>query len=151
MKISHRKVIITEKDGKKIYNYLQCKCGADKNPTSAYCKACQREVNKSQIKAAKLKKEYIEVEKMSKSMCTLIQYDNRGAVKVAKSKLIEFVDRIEKRNGWASMEEIFVEMITLFNFFGKECYLDTLSTGKQISSMWSFLKEKRNEYEKRKI
>ena len=55
----------------------------------------------------------------------------------------EFVNRIEKRNGIASIQEIFVEMISLYNDYGtsyEDRVVDTYPVNKQLEYMWNKLK-----------
>lgn len=55
----------------------------------------------------------------------------------------DFVNKIEKRNGMASIEEIFVEMITLFYDYGlsiDDKLIDKYPVNKQLTFMWNKLK-----------
>lgn len=55
----------------------------------------------------------------------------------------QFVNRIEKRNGIASIQEIFVEMISLYNDYGtsyEDRVVDTYPVNKQLEYMWNKLK-----------
>ena len=61
--------------------------------------------------------------------------------------LVEFVNKIERRNGLASLEDIFVDLITLFNYFGCNQDIDPLPTDTQLSMMWNFIKEYKNKIE----
>ena len=58
-----------------------------------------------------------------------------------RKNLFEFVNKIERRNGLASMEDIFVDMITLFNYYGCNQDIDILPTGIQLQMMWEFLRD----------
>lgn len=72
---------------------------------------------------------------------------NHSKSKLTNEKIIndinDFVNKIEKRNGMASVQEIFVEMITLFYDYGLNAddkVIDTLSVNKQLEHMWNKLK-----------
>lgn len=114
-KIRDDKVVI---DGR--HYYIMCKCGKEKESLrSVYCNECFRNYTH--------KKKYSE--------------DNRE-IDFYTNKLIKFVDKIERRNGICSLEDIFVEMIDLFNYFYLNSSLDTrLSAGKQLTFMWEYIKE----------
>ena len=47
------------------------------------------------------------------------------------------------RGGLASIYEIYVELITLYNHFGRQSSIDTFDTNKQLSIMWKVLKRKK--------
>jgi hypothetical protein len=60
---------------------------------------------------------------------------------INKNDIKNFVERIERRNGLASLHEIFVEMITLYNESGLAGRpIDTLPVNKQLSYMWEKLR-----------
>jgi len=61
--------------------------------------------------------------------------------KYYKNLLFNFVNRIERRNGLASLEDMFVDMITLFNYYGCNKDIDKLPTNLQLKAMWDFLRE----------
>lgn len=104
-------------------HYYKCpKCGDDKKLLSIYCPACY----KAKYGSKRINKEY---------------------EKLLEDSLIEFVNRIEDRSGMASMYEIFVELITIYNHF---CYfneMDSLEPTDQIILMWSMIKKEKNKIE----
>lgn len=107
-------------EGGKRY-YKICKCGKVKERyKNSYCLSCSNEYSKKQL--------------------------NKNNEKF----LIEFVDRIERRGGIASMEDIFVSMITLYNYWGYNKKINALPTKIQLSIMWEFLKEKRKKIKYKK-
>jgi ribosomal protein L37E len=57
-----------------------------------------------------------------------------------REHLLEFIPRILDRNGMASFEEIFLEMITLSNHFCLQKHYINVPPDKQISNMWRELK-----------
>lgn len=77
--------------------------------------------------------------------------------------LIKFVDRIESRKGMASIEEIFVEMITIAQYFlqmdsydrythkvGSRLGENYMRPNKQLERMWKDLQILANQYKKNK-
>lgn len=56
-------------------------------------------------------------------------------------ELIEFVDKIQSRDGWCSLEEIFVELITIHTGCFNEYSYSHKNTSDQIKLMWKDLKE----------
>lgn len=62
--------------------------------------------------------------------------------------LKEFVNRVEDRNGFVSLDEIFVELITLYQYFGNNYVIDSLSVREQIIYMWQYLKVKKLIYDR---
>ena len=97
---------------KKIYSICR-KCNKDKKASStSVCSSCAREYRLSK------KKDMTEVNK----------------------KIYEFVSRVEKRNGMASGDEIFVELITLFYETNPVNTYDKLSVKKQVERMYIHLK-----------
>lgn len=55
------------------------------------------------------------------------------------SELINFVNKVNRRGGLASIEDIFVDMITIYNKYCNPSKLDTMETGTQLSMMWQHL------------
>lgn len=78
---------------------------------------------------------------MSKHLCGLCNRFNRyrGIDVEDVTYLKSFIQRIENRNGWASMEEVFIELITLNNIFGHNKFIDELTPPKQLESMYKNL------------
>ena len=99
------------------YNVLCPKCGADdKRLRTPYCKNCSKEYDKA-------------------------HRDYKSETK-SKEELIEFVDRVNNRNGMVSMNEMFVELITLFHYYyDSRGVLDQLTPSQQIEMMWKYIKE----------
>lgn len=62
--------------------------------------------------------------------------------------LIEFVDRIESRGGLASREEIFIEMLDLYDQFLKAFAYDGLNLYKQLESIYRDLKKESDSIKK---
>lgn len=143
--------------GKRKYFYYQCpKCGADKNLKSSYCPDCQRiSTKKHTIKVKKHKEIEIDSEVIgsdfSKADSTLENYLNHSDIINEKINLINWVNKIERRGGLASMEDIFVHMIGFYNYFGKEGVIDTLPTSKQLEIMWDFVRGRRDEFSKQEL
>lgn len=133
------------REGDKIY-YRICKCGLEKESyKKPMCNFCSKEYqkfrneqrNKYNVKIKDL------VVKGKGGDKTLDRKKNFWS-----NKLIEFVNRIERRNGLASMEDIFVDMITLFNYYGCNQDIDILPTGIQLQMMWEFLRDYKKKIEK---
>ena len=120
---------ITNKTKNKIYNdCLDCGIPTRSgNNVRGYCNSCYH------------KRQQLVVNKRIKN------------VDEAIDTMIEFVDRIERRNGMASMEEVFVELIGHYNTFGNEYKYDKLSTNLQLEAMYDHLKKQRNKLLKRKL
>ena len=59
--------------------------------------------------------------------------------------LIEFVDRIRRRGGLASLDDIFVKLITIHTKYYPIIGMDQLSAEKQLSKMWIGVQKKRDE------
>lgn len=120
-------------DGK--YYYKNCRCGVEKNSLkSSYCANCQRKIaNISKTRSGELR-EFLKKEITVEKQCS------GGELRRNKRHLIEFVDRIESRGGYASMSEVFIELITLFNFFGRTQNIDSLSPDTQLQFMWGTIK-----------
>lgn len=97
-------------DGK--YYSKTCKCGALKdNFKSKLCNKCG-------------------VEKLA---------SRTRVTKEQSNKLINFVEKIRRRNGLASIEDIFVEMIGIYNTYCNPSKLDYMDTNTQLSMMWEHL------------
>lgn len=103
-------------NGKVRYYYEECVCGVKKNPKSSYCPSCNKENFKVRIPIDR-------------------------TIDEVKSK--EFVDRIMKRNGMCSTNELFVELIDIheMNFY-MLTGIDELEPREQLLEMWNKLKEK---------
>jgi uncharacterized protein YggL (DUF469 family) len=55
----------------------------------------------------------------------------------------EFVDRIEARNGWATDNEVFVELIGLYVKYDDSGKIDKMNAKDQLLYMWSEIKKLR--------
>ena len=104
------------KIGKYYYYYLCPRCGSDdKRLRSKHCKACRQEYEKT----------------------LRSNFEPRS-----KEQIIEFVNRINKRNGMACLSEICVELITLFySHYQSMGILDQLKPSQQVEMMWKYLNE----------
>lgn len=110
--------------------YTKCpRCGGDKSLRTPYCKICQKERRKEpkkiKVEGAKVKLEAI-----------------LSDVVIKENELIQFYERLEKRDFWCSDYELYVDLITLFNFFGSGNGIDTLPPMMQLQYMWEVLKRK---------
>ena len=135
------------KENGKIY-YRICKCGLEKESYKmSMCRECNREYLNHRNRSKKLYDIEIKdlVRKGKDGDRTLIRKKNFWS-----NKLIDFVNKIEKRNGLASIEEIFVDMITLFNYYGCNQDIDILPTDLQLSMMWQYLRDKKKNIENKK-
>lgn len=133
------------------YYYKNCnKCGSVKSSyKSSYCSECQRETAKRKKDTTNELLQSLEKTGHSRKESN----DSTLFNDVVRKKtfydkmLIEFIDRIERRSGIASMEDIFVTMITLYNFYGSNKSLDHLQTNLQLEMMWELLKDKKKRIE----
>lgn len=134
------------KENGKVY-YRICKCGVEKESYKmSMCRECNRDYlnHRNKTKRAAYDVEVKDlVRKGRGGDKTLVRKKNFWI-----NKLTDFVNRIEKRGGWASIEEIFVEMITLFNYYGCNQDIDVLPTDLQLSMMWNHLKNCKKKIEK---
>ena len=55
--------------------------------------------------------------------------------------LNEFVMRVNSRNGWVSLEELFIDLIDLFQLFGNFFWIDRMDTKDQLKFMWIYLQK----------
>lgn len=105
---------------KKNYKYIYSvclKCGVDKNPNqSGWCRECS---NAAARRKTQLKNE----------------------IKVSRKDIIKFVEKIERRNGLASIKDIYVDLITLHSHLRKGRELDHLEPAEQLQIMYSDLKK----------
>lgn len=125
-------------EGGKRY-YTICKCGKEKERyKTPMCRSCNNE--------------YLRQIRLTRDDWSLIKIKDIKDLRTPKDRtfenpydtiLIEFVDRIERRDGIASMHDIFVIMITLFNHYGHNKDIDNQPVNIQLSIMWEYLKEKR--------
>lgn len=104
------------------YNVLCPKCGSDdKRLKTPYCKKCSRDYGSN--------------------------HRDYSSEYRSKKQLIEFVDRINRRRGMASMQEVYVEMVTLFHYFYQSRgILDQFNPTVQLEVMWRYLNDLVNNY-----
>lgn len=111
MSVMNREKII--EDGK--YYYPVCKCGVVKeNYRTSYCKTCMANY-------------------------TVKIRDRRNSVqeKINFEELNNFVERMYKQNKMASMKDLFVDLITLHNYFMRNRRdIDCMNVGLQLALMW---------------
>lgn len=143
---------VLDGDGK--YYYAICKCGEVKEYyKSSYCKDCQNQYQKRWRKSKPIKEtkvERLELEKVSRVITNSTWSETRRLTIEMENSLIKFVNKIDRRRGVCSLQDIFVEMIDLYNFFGNNSMIDTLPTQIQLSLMWDFLKNKKKKIENKK-
>lgn len=94
----------------KKYVYPTCKCGKEKEiPTNRYCKNCY--------------KNYI--------------INNRVEI-IPHKEIKDFIIRVNKNNGMVSLEDIFINLITYYNYIdGSKLYG---KTSDQLMQMWQIVK-----------
>jgi len=110
-------------------NYEKCaKCGCVKTnaKSTPYCKPCNREYSRS-----------------LRDFQAQNVYD--------KKRIIKFIEKVERRNGYVSIYELLVELITLFNSLkkGSDIY-NEYEPNVQLEKMYKDLKKKVN-YDKRNM
>jgi hypothetical protein len=107
---------------KKKYIYDICKCGKEKETKNRpYCKECCKEFYRKS-------KEY----KLEKSKNLESNTD----------EILEFINLIESRGGYISINEIFVNLITYYNQIENNSeQIDCLSVKDQILIMWNELRK----------
>lgn len=134
---------MVKENGKSYYRI--CRCGAVKESYKmSLCRTCNRNYLKERNKNKTIVIKDLVVKGKNKDN-SIVTYRNFW-----KNKLINFVNTVERRRGWVTMEELFVDMITLFNYYGCNQDIDVLPTGSQLSMMWNFLKDYKNKIEKSK-
>lgn len=139
------------KENGRHYYRLCNKCRETKpSYKSSYCPKCQKERSLREKKTSKDLLESLERTTNSrKETNDVTMFDDIVRKKTFYDKmLVDFINRIERRNGIASMEDIFVTMITLYNFYGSNKSLDHLKTDLQLQMMYELLKEKKKKVEK---
>jgi hypothetical protein len=134
------------KENGKVY-YRICKCGLTKESYKMpMCKTCDKEYQKNRRENQHNFNVYIKDLVVKGSRDATISAKVPGKTHYPKL-LVEFVNRIERRNGIASLQDIFVDLITLFNYYGCNQDIDVLPTDSQISMMWEFIREYKNKME----
>ena len=111
-------------DVKMRYHYIYCKCGSVKESyRSAYCVKCQRD-------------KYNRINNRN-----LTDYDLEVITKDdAKLRLIKFINKVEDDGGYISFNDLFIEMITLYNCYFSDG-MDSMKPAKQLTTMWRRLNE----------
>jgi len=143
--INGKRVLIEVIGKKKIYRYFNCpKCGIEKKPKSPYCASCQLINQKNKVGF----NDSDNSDKISKKGSTLLKPNGVTVddIILTKLDLVNWVNKINRRNGIASMEDVFVHMITFYNYFGREGVFDILPTNEQLKLMWEFLQKKAKEF-----
>ena len=135
---------IVVENGKKYY--LTCKCGKTKESyKTSYCNACCKDYYMRYAGCKyelKLTPKLVQKKPSEEKDYTMFKLVKRKKNYYDK-KLVDFVNRIERRRGWATLHEIFVEMITLFNFYGSQQMIDLLPVDSQLEYMWGVVKERK--------
>ena len=140
-------------------------CSSARDNRDGTCKECRKECRKKSIS---LKQKYYEYDKCCKCgsskkssrspycpPCFKVKHLESKVIKNLRIKnrslLVKFVDRIENRNGLASINEMFVELIGFHRLYGKDSDINNLPVNEQIYEMYQHLKKlvkkKRNEYD----
>jgi len=134
---------------KKIYLYNKCsKCGSDKKENkNSMCLECKKKnpsYNKKYIYDI-CQKCGIDKKPNTSSICNDCARDYRinknKDMDVVKNDIIKFIKKIESRKGYASIMEIYVEMITLFYETLPKDGFDNLKPKDQLEKMYSHLKD----------
>lgn len=96
--------------------YYVCKCGNPKKLTNSYCTECNRKWGK-------------DIRRKQKE------------IKLRRQELITFVEKINSRGGYASTEEIFVEMISFWNDYCpiRQKDIHSFNVKYQLESIWTYL------------
>jgi hypothetical protein len=128
--------------------YKICKCGIEKESYKMpMCNACTKDyyINKRSKTNIVIKDLVV---KGKKDITLPIE---TAGTKYYKKLLFDFVNRIERRNGLASLEDIFVDMITLFNYYGCNQDIDKLPTNLQLKAIWDFLRDYKKKMELKEL
>jgi hypothetical protein len=96
-------------------------CGKSMYITSELCSRCKVYVRKKSPK----------INKFNTDTTTILK----------RSDIKEFINKIESRGGWCSIEELLVELITLNNEFGKETKFDNKPPHEQLMIMYKNLRK----------
>ena len=128
--IFDRVEVIEEVNGslvRKIY-YPKCnKCGIQKkNIKLTYCRGC---CARRRVKSRRVLEEG--------------KFEDNGM----KLEMIQWVNKIERRGGLASIEDIFVNLITYYNEFCSRKGIDDFSVKNQIEHMWKSIRNKAKQFE----
>lgn len=132
------------KENGKVY-YRICKCGLEKESYKCpMCNACEKEYYR---KRRQNKDNYDIVIKDLVVKGKEKDYSIPTKKFYYRDMLFDFVNKVERRNGLVSFEEMFVDMITLFNYYGCNQDIDTLPANLQLSLMWEYLKKRKEKIE----
>jgi hypothetical protein len=58
--------------------------------------------------------------------------------------MIEFVNKIESKRGWASMEDVFLDLISFYQIFGPGTNIDAMEPKDQLMFMYQYLKNRKD-------
>ena len=134
---------MVKEDGKVYYRI--CKCGLEKESYKCpMCNACEKEYYR---KRRQNKDNYDIVIKDLVVKGKEKDYSIPTKKFYYRDMLFDFVNKVERRNGLVSFEEMFVDMITLFNYYGCNQDIDTLPANLQLSLMWEYLKKRKEKIE----
>jgi len=100
------------------YYYINCKCGRVKeNHRNTYCKLCMVDMN--------------------------IRYSCKNKDKVKFQPLLKsFVEKVNRRNGWVTLHDLFVDLITLHDIYSPHQQLiDTMKPEVQLTLMWKMVQK----------
>lgn len=116
----------------KRYYYRICKCGRTKESyKSAYCIDCMRSRKRNRLKDAH----------RPIFMTDINDYITNMTSKEWGSYLQEFITRIDSRGGMASLNEIMVDLITLYEHYYGINSIPDVSPKLQIEYMWKYIKK----------
>jgi hypothetical protein len=109
----------------KKYCYIYCRCGEIKESyKSSYCVKCQRvKYNRS---VGKNRTDY------------KLEYITKDD---ARARLGSLIKRVEDDNGCITLQDLFIEMITLYNHYFASNGMDEMRPGKQLTTMWKKLNQ----------
>lgn len=137
---------IFDENGK--YYYALCKCGREKEfYKSSYCSECNKKYQKIWRGTDKKRDEKVSNLDLGVKIKTK-KLENRELKERMEMEVVKFVNRINRRGGICSLEDIFVDMIEYYQFFGNNNMLDAKPVNVQLKLMWKFLQNKKKEIEK---
>lgn len=122
-----------------------CKCGREKkNPARSKCNYCANEYNKNRkLLGLDKNKDLRQFKEPADGRLSVKEY--MAHKKQKDEALVKFVDKIENRAGYASNEEVFVELITIYNSLINSFSMDSYSVKDQIQMMWSRIRKYRDD------
>lgn len=108
------------------WHYRHCKCGEVKESyKSNYCIKCQRDIYRRNVRS----------ESRTDYDLELIRKSDLN------KRLIKLVTKVEADGGYITLNDLFVEMITLYNHYFNQNGMDNLKPAKQLTTMWKKLTE----------